>query len=82
MKIKITTKYKIGQSVWTVIEEDMEVWKWQIASVIYYGGDNYEYEIEDCGCYTTMPEELIYRTRKEAKAVLDKWLQERYRNKN
>ncbi len=70
MKIKITTKYNIGHRVWTIDYEDMECYRWIVSAIIYYGENDYEYELSDDGCYITKPEELIYRTKTEAKDVL------------
>ena len=76
MKINLETKYRVGQVVW-VIDGD-ELWKGTVVAICWYGKNIWGYEVYfDGGGYEKWDEEDIYRTRKDAKAELDRQIKER-----
>ena len=74
MRIKLNTKYRIGQTVWVV--DNWTVWKAVIYGITIVGKDEYIYDLDFSGHYEYWPEEVIYRTKKEAQAKLEKLIHE------
>ena len=74
MRIKLNTTYRIGQTVWIV--DNWMVFKGVVDGIYVYSKEYYEYELNFSGHREYWPEELIYRTKKEAQAKLNKLIHE------
>lgn len=72
MKIKLNTRYRINQTVWVI--DNWCVWKGIISSIKVTSKEYYEYQLDFGGHYEDWPEELIYRTKKEANEKLNIYL--------
>lgn len=66
------TKYRVGQTVWTYDMTNKEPLKWFVESVVFDDTYSPSYCLRYGGAYITRPQEIIFRTAKEAREVNEK----------